>query len=94
MTLTISRVRFRAAPPDQVPRGLIGFVSLLVGGCLRLDGIAVRRAQCGRLVLSFPSRRDSHGTDHFYFRPIDDKSRRDVERQVLTALGMAEEIAP
>ena len=87
--LTLSSVRFTRASEQDVRSGLLGFVELTIGGRLRVDGITVRRTRAGRLVLSFPSRRDCAGNDHPYIRPIDDATRRQLEATILSALGLA-----
>ena len=87
--LKVDRVVFSAAPEDAVKEGLIGFVSFRLNDRLQLDGIALRRTLDGRRVLSFPARRDSAGNQRFYVRPLDDAARRQIEDQVLAALGLA-----
>jgi hypothetical protein len=72
--------------------GFLGWVSFTIEPGLRVDGVAVRRTRDGRLTLSFPAHRDNQGRDHPYIRPTDDATRREVERQVLEALGL--EAAP
>lgn len=84
----VSEVRFTAARPDQVKRGMIGHVSLVLNKALKLDGIVLRRTLAGRPVLSFPSRRDSKGGHHPYIRPLSNASRAQLELQVLSALGI------
>jgi hypothetical protein len=83
----IRQVSFQAAPEHEVQRGLLGWASFTIDGRLRLDGIAVRRTLDGRVALSFPSRRRGGYRRHFYVRPLDDCTRREIERQVLAALG-------
>ncbi len=77
----LSEIRLAAGTPEQVQQGY---------GTLRLDGVALRRTLDGRLSLSFPARR--HGSDrpHFYFRPVDDRARREIEHEVLKAIGIEE----
>ena len=82
----VTDTRFKAAEPDQVRDGLIGWASFVLGRAVRLDGVAVRRTRDGRIVLSFPSRRDRRGREHYIAAPIDNAARLDIERQVLAAL--------
>jgi DNA-binding cell septation regulator SpoVG len=89
--LLVSEVRFTSASSDDIERGLLGWASFTVDGNLRIDGVAVRRTLDGRLVLSFPSRRDGQGRRHAYVRPLDDDARRHVEHQVFEALGLSAE---
>jgi hypothetical protein len=88
--IRISGVRFAAAAGKERQIGLLGWVTCLVNGRLRLDGIAVRRTLEGRLALSFPARRDGEGRQHPLVRPLDDRTRREIERQVFAALGLEE----
>ena len=88
--ISITDVRFLAARPDQISTGLLGWVSLVVNVRLRLDGIALRRTADGRLALSFPARRDAAGRQHSYVRPLDDRTRREIEHQVFAALQLEE----
>ena len=86
-------VRFKAAESHQIRDGLLGWASFVLGETVRLDGVAVRRTRDGRLVLSFPSRRDRRGREHYLVAPIDNAARLDIERQVLAALpGSIEEV--
>lgn len=83
------------APPEEDARGLLGFVSFLIDGWLRVDGVAVRRKLDGELTLSWPARTDREGKRHPYMRPIDDASRRAVEDAVFAEILRIEpEVAP
>jgi len=86
----ISDVKFSAASPAEIETGHLGYVSVVLNGALRLDGLAVRRTADGRFTLSFPARRDASGQQHYYLRPLDDAARRDIEFQVFRALGLKE----
>jgi DNA-binding cell septation regulator SpoVG len=83
----VSDVRFCPAGKGRSRAGLIGFASFLLDGCVRVDGVAVRRTAGGVPALSFPARRDRQGRDHPYIRPIDDETRLAIELQVLEQLG-------
>ena len=76
------------------PVWLLGWVSLTLDGRLRLSSIAVRRTLDGRMALSFPTRAEGVGQQSFYFRPLDDRTRREIEEQVFEALGFAERRGP
>ena len=84
-------VRYQAAPASDAHRGLLGFVSFRIGVGLRVDGVTLRRSREGRLVLSFPARRDRRGAEHPYLRPINDSTREAIEGQVFAALGLTPE---
>jgi len=87
----ISDVRFASYHARaNTSGGLLGFVAVTVGGTWRIDGIAVRHSADGRIVLSFPERRDSSGRRHPIVRPVDAASRAAIEGAILQALGFAE----
>ncbi len=86
----VSKVRFTPASQHQVRSGLVGFVSFLLEGCMRIDGVVLRATAEGRPALTFPARRDGRGRDHPYLRPVDDRTRRAIEAQVFTSLGLGE----
>ncbi len=86
--VVISRVGFVSATPVEIRSGLMGWVTFVVNDTIAVDGVAFRRTRKGRPTLSFPSKRDRNGTDHAYVRPLDDRSRREVEGQVFFALGV------
>ena len=88
--LVVSHVRFTAAPDATQETGLLGWLSLVLNGSLQLEGVTLRRTAHGRLALSFPARRDASGRQHAYVQPLDDRARREIERQVFMALGLEE----
>ena len=87
----ITDVKFVAAPPQDEAGGLLGFASIVLAGRLRLTSIAVRRSATGRLVLAFPARRDRAGRRRYLAHPLDDETRREIERQVFRALALKQE---
>lgn len=94
MTLTaklISGVGFTPANPDDVRRGLVGYVTLTFADLLLLDGVTLRVTDSGRHALSFPCRTDARGHRHPYFRPQDDRARRIIEKAVFDVLGVDQE---
>ena len=86
--ITVDRVEMKAADPDTAKTGLLGWVSCRLNGNLQLGGIALRRTLEGRLTLSFPAKRDRTGQQWYYIRPLDSSTRRAIERQVFSALGV------
>ena len=84
--LCITNVTWSPAPERDVRRGLLGWTSCHFGDLIRIDGIAIRRTRDGRLVLSFPARRDRHGNDHPVVSPIGDQARIQLEGAILSAL--------
>ncbi len=91
--LSVSSVQFTPASTRDVQKGLLGFVSLVIDGCLRLDGIALRSTLDGKRALSFPARRDRQGRDHPIMRPIDSPSRLAIEKQIFQQLDLLNEIS-
>ena len=89
--LTITEVRFTPASREQVRTGLVGWIRCVVGGGLKIDGIAVRRTALGRATVAFPERVDGKGRRHPVVHPISDAARRAVERQILGALGIGDD---
>jgi hypothetical protein len=69
--------------------GLVGYVRCVLGGAILLDGITVRRTLGPRITLSFP--RKSGG--HFFHRPVDRRSRAEIERQILEVVAAQLEAA-
>ncbi len=92
--IRIGNVRFTASSPKENESGLVGWVSCSVNGGLHLDGLALRRTADDRLMLSFPARRDGSGRQHFYVRPLDERTRREIESQIFRALNLEEGVAP
>lgn len=86
--LKLSDVTFTPATDDNPEHGLLGFVECTFNDQLRIDGITMRHTSDGRLAISFPSRIDRHGVRHHLVRPINDAARRNIQRQILAALGV------
>ena len=89
--LRVSEVRLVHARTDQIETGMVGHISLVVGGLLKLDGIVLRRTRSGQYALSFPCRRDRRGHEHPLIRPLSDAARRRIEDQVFRVLGIGED---
>ena len=83
-------VRFTQASDRDLSSGLLGWVSFVLDGAIRLDGVAIRRTLDGRLTLSFPVRQSRGGRRYALVRPVDDEARRDLETQILQALRAGE----
>ncbi len=88
--IEISQVTFKPGSKEAAASGLLGWVCFTVSGVLRLDGVALRRTLDERLALSFPARRACAGRQHKLVCPLNDGSRREIERQVFEALGFEE----
>jgi len=89
----VTQVRLAAASSPEVTRGILGRVRVVVNG-LVVQGAYLRRTLDGRLVLSFPARRDGSGGQRLYTRSISDEVRRDVARQVCEHMQIKQDPAP
>ena len=85
--LRVTEVRFTPAPARLVPTGLIGWVSFLLDSRIQLERVSVRRTLTGRVALSYPAKDDGWGNRFTFVHPVDDRTRREIERQVLDQLG-------
>jgi hypothetical protein len=92
-SISITDVRLYPGSWRDVQTGLLGWVTFVVGGALRVDGVALRRTLCGRLALSYPIRKYAGESEYHIVRPVDAESRREVERQIFEALGLKELVA-
>ena len=86
--LGITDVVFTAAAGESQRTGLLGYVRCSFGNALILDGITLRCTAAGNRVLSFPSRTDGQGRKHPLYRPLDDRTRREIESAIFEALGL------
>lgn len=82
----VSVAAFTPAPPLDVADGLLGWVDLEVGGLVVIHGVALRRSRRGGLALSWPAKDDSQGNRRAVVRPLDDRARVAIERQVFGEL--------
>ncbi len=87
----LDSVGFTKGNDDDVRSGLLGFITLGIGGMWLVDGVTLRRTEHGKLSLSFPCRKDSSGRRHPLIRPLDATARRAIENAVFAALGVNEE---
>ncbi len=93
MSLRVSSVRFSPADISLQRTGLLGWCSFLIDGCLRIEGVAVRRTQQGRRTLAYPAKDDGWARRWHYVYPINDATRIAVERQVLAEIDLDREAA-
>ena len=75
------------APRADQALGLLAFLRFRVSD-LVLDGVALRRGRDGRLLLSWPQRRDRAGRQHSIVRPAGDAERVALEQAVFDALEL------
>jgi hypothetical protein len=88
--LRVTGVTFTQSSAKEVETGLLGWISFVLNDSLKIDGCALRRTLDGQPALSFPARRGSSGEQHPYLRPLNDRARCEIERQVFGALGLVE----
>ncbi len=88
MKPVVTDIRFHRADHRDLQTGLIGFVTFVLDGHTRVDGVTVRETRDGRRVLSFPAKKHRDGREHPYVRPVDDAAREAIEQQVLDAVGV------
>jgi hypothetical protein len=86
---TITRIRFRPASHRDVLAGLLGWLKFEHGDFL-VEGVTVRRTREGKLALSFPRHLDRDGRERYPVRPISDRARRAIEKQVFAELNLEE----
>jgi hypothetical protein len=86
----VSQVEYRAATSDEIARGLLGRLRLVVSGIV-IESVALRRTLDGRLTLAWPVRADGKGRKHAVAHPVDDDARLSLEVQVFTKLGIKAE---
>ena len=86
----VSNVRFASASDLEIESGLLGWLSFELDGSLRVQGCTLRRTQGGKLTVSYPARRDAVGRRHFILRPVCDRVRQHLEREIFRALGFDE----
>jgi len=86
---TVTDVYLQAARPEFRDRGVLGWIEFTIAG-LRIQAVTLRRTARGRLTLSYPPRRLVRGHRCFYVRPVDDSTRRHIEREVFRALNLEE----
>jgi DNA-binding cell septation regulator SpoVG len=85
--MKVTEIRFTPVPADVASAGLVGFLRFVLDRRYVIDGVGVRLTRDGRKTLNFPSRRDRQGVEHHYFRPFNDRARREIEKQVFRVLG-------
>lgn len=87
--IEVSDVRFIASSIREQKTGLLGYVSFLINGVIRIDGVTLRaKAKDSALALSFPAKRDRQGRDHSLVRPIDHATRLSIEEQVFNQIRL------
>ncbi len=86
--LQVTDVYLTPARPRERDTGLLGYIEFVPNGTVALEGVTLRRTAAGRRYLCYPARTDRAGGRHPYVRPLGERVRRDLECQVLRALGL------
>ncbi len=86
--LHVTDARLTRAPRWDRNTGLLGYIEFVLNGTLAVDGVTLRRSSDGALYVAYPARTGRTGGRHPYLRPLDESARRDVEGQILRALGL------
>lgn len=92
--IAVTDVRASWASRADRRTGLVAWVSCVVAGELRLDGLTLRVTRDGRRIVSYPSKRDRRGTERAFVAPLGEVARRSIERQILAALDLDERVRP
>ncbi|MCP4036597.1 MAG: hypothetical protein GY733_06645 [bacterium] len=88
--LTVTDAEFAPALARDRDRGLIGYVQVVINDTMVLDGLTLRVSSDGRRYLSYPSKSTRGGSRFPYIRPISERVRQDLQRQVFLALEIEE----
>ena len=83
--LLVTNVVMTDASPEEVRRGLIGYLTIELAGGLVIEGATLRRSRAGVRSVSFP--RNRRGYPYIWLRT--QIARRDLEQQVFEKLGIA-----
>lgn len=67
--------------------GIIAFCEVVLGNHLRLNDIAVKRTQEGKLLLSYPLKKTPGGIEYFYFNPISKEFADKINEAVASKLN-------
>jgi hypothetical protein len=80
----ITDIRFVPSSVTKRETGLFGWASCgILDGDLILNSIAVRRDRRGKLLISFPSRRDGNNIEQAYFLTRNPALRCEIEEAIL-----------
>ena len=91
--IRIDEVQFKQASSQDEDLGLLGWITCRLNGSIQLAGLALRRTRDGRCILSFPARKDLGGNRHFFYRPLNDSTRKEIQCQIFGALRIRERSA-
>ena len=84
--LKISEIKINLASNEQYP-GLKGFVSFILNGMFRIDGISIRKTEKGKLFLMYPCRTSANNSRFFYVNPICKEAKEAVDTAIFARLS-------
>jgi DNA-binding cell septation regulator SpoVG len=84
--LRITAAHLTRVASEEGARGLLGWARVELNGMLALHSVAIRRSRRGRLVVSFPRRRDRRGRSHCTVAPLSPEAHATLERAILELL--------
>ena len=70
--------------------GLMSWLRFRLDDRLLIDGVTLRRSADGRMIISWPGRRDKRGRQHPIVRPFDDDARVALEAAIFDAMDLPE----
>lgn len=80
--MTVTGLVFTAATGLDRARGLLGWVRLVLGGAVVIDGLALRRTLAGNLVITWPRKPNGRPVA----TPANASARRRIEDAIIDAL--------
>lgn len=86
----ISDVKLTAASATHRERGLLYWARVRFDDRWEINSLTVRRTMAGKVVVTWPTRRDGSGREHPIVRALDDAARTELEVAVLDAVHARE----
>jgi hypothetical protein len=85
--LRVTSLRVVPAHHADRNRGVIAWLSFVVGDGLLVDGVAFRVTEEGHPVFAWPGRKDGVGLRRYWVRPQRDDAKQEIEAQLLRQIG-------
>ncbi|MFA5032266.1 MAG: septation protein SpoVG family protein [bacterium] len=67
--------------------GIIAFAEVILGNSLRLNDIAIKRTEEGKLFLSYPLKKTQSGSEYFYYNPISQEFGEQINNAIFDKLN-------
>ena len=84
--LQISSVSVRSVPDGA--DSLLGWVSFVIFGAVKLNNIAIRRGRDGNIFLTYPRKRYENGTTLQYFHPVSTEASQMIQEAIQGRLAI------